>query len=139
MPSLPPGVIAMIESGMNLFCEWNLKFRLLSTKTLPSVLSWCRILDLMHGLEQKQVWELVLSLKTRGSFLYVQIGTQHSNSHHRSALHLHPCWSDTESHRLGSPTRWESCLYLYGVTLQVINLSGFQIYLWNGATIIFLT
>lgn len=55
MPYLPPGLIVMIESGMNLFCELNLKCRLLSTQILPSVLSWCRILDLMHGLDQKQV------------------------------------------------------------------------------------
>lgn len=50
-----PGVIAMIESGMKLICDLNIKNRLFSTQILLSMLSRCRILDLMHKLEQKQV------------------------------------------------------------------------------------
>lgn len=141
MPCLPCTVIATVESGMILFSELNLKWRLFSTQILPVMLSWCRILDFMQGPEQKQIWELVLRLESRGSFICVQVGTQRSEFHNSSAL-LPACllgWHRRKGTGWGvSPTQWEPCLCLYGVTLQVM-VNEFLVCLWNGAAIIFLT
>lgn len=49
------GVTMIIQLGKKLLCELNLNCRFLSTQILPFMLSWCRILDLKQGFEQKRV------------------------------------------------------------------------------------